>query len=284
MRRVLLALALLAPAALAPGTPGAPLEAEIHTAGLAGNGWHTVALEVQGAGLLTARADASPPGARTVAAGLWLLDASGAVVAKGVGAAWTREVQVHLATPAGVLVDLAIGPGPGSPPARFDVVVGPGRYTLVAAVGGDGPLTSAITGEVRLTGDAPTLVGASRDGDGVLVLREHGLDTALAAEAAAYAPALGGAGVRVVTHASVGRTVEHRLFGAFSGHANGHLDMALVTPEGVQSGSTHYALDALDGGAYQFLLRDFVDASPFCAATGCDEGGVWLLAADVDLR
>lgn len=277
VRAPLLAMALLAPAALAAPAPAAE---EVYAALFDGPAWHAVDLAIDRPTFLTARADAEPRLARAVAGGLWLLDARGAVVASTTHAAWSGtllQARVELGL-AGELLDAAQAAGPPGLGLRIDRVLDAGAYTLLAVVAGD----AAVRGEVRVAADAPARAGDARGGDAVTFLR----DEDLGAEAHALAsvptlPNLGPAQVRAVQRGSHGQVVEHRLFGAFHGAASVHLDMAVMTPDGVRDGQRHYAFDGEPPGAYQFLLRGLVDvATPAC---GCEPGGAWVLAADVPL-
>lgn len=247
-----------------------------------GPAWHWVRLSVAGTGVLYADADIAAGTSANVAGGLWLLDAGGAVLRRSTDAAWSADfTQLTAASGTLVLADhVQAAPAP-NPGLRFVMPVGPGTYTVVAVFGGDG---SGLRGEVRLRSDAGATAGPSATGGEVLFAREYDFDSSLNLGLSLPAPRTTPTEARVVDHGSLALTAGGSVFGAFAGAANLHLDMALVTPKGVQNGQTYYPLDSAGGGAFQFLLRSLVDAAPpGCDALACSRSGAWLLAADVAL-
>lgn len=244
--------------------------------------WHWVEVVVPQPGVLTVRADIAPRAAVDVAGGLWVLDAPGQVLRARTAGSWSPDyLQVHAEALGLDAADVVQARGPPNLGLREDIVLDAGTYRVVAVFGGD----AALTGMLALTGDAGMTIGASRTGDAVLFAREHDLDAIASVGASVPVERTDPLEARVVNQASTAITAEGSLFGAFHGSANLLLDMALVTPEGVQNGQRHYALDNTGHGAFQFLVRTFADAAPpGCDLTGaCERSGVWVLAGDVAL-
>lgn len=275
----LAAAALLAAPAL--GAPSLGVE-ELYAFVSEGLSWHWVDVTLTAPGLLRAQADIVPRTAANIAGGLWLLDAQGEVLQRSVDAEWALDfLQVDAMVAYSQVAGVHVTRGPSSPALQVDAVLAPGTYRVVAVFGGDSP---DIAGELRLGTDAPASVGATATGAEVLFAREYDLEAFAGLGLSLPARPLSPLEVRIVNQASTALTAERSLFGQFEGQANLLLDMALVTPEGVQNGATSYALDNAGHGAFQFLLRTFVDAAPpGCDVLGCARSGVWLLLGDVAL-
>lgn len=283
----------MAPRPLAVLTAVAILLAGLHAAA-AGEGeelygwssvgaqWHWVDVSLAEPGVVTFEGYVQPRSAHTVAAGLWVLDAQGEVLRRETAAAWSRSaLQVQAAALGVPLADVVQGGGPDALGLRVDVALGAGTHRVVALFGGDAP---DVTGRLSVFSRESPAFGARATGNEVLFAREHDLDATMKASLSVPAEGVDPAEVRVVNQGSTSLTAEGSVFGAFAGSANLLLDMALVTPEGIEDGQTFYPLDNAGGGAFQFLLRAFADAAPpGCDLLGCQRSGVWLLVADVAL-
>lgn len=271
---------LVALAFLLPPSQALPGDEELYGYAAGSAGWHAVEVALQAPGSLGATLDINPREARSSGGGLWLLDVDGAVLRASVDATTPRQLtQVSAMVSGARVLDLAFADSPPDAPIGWDAVLGAGRYVVVAVFAGD----RAIAAEVRLTSDAPAVIGATRSGGEATLLRDHELDAVVNGLVSMPTPA-GAVQARVVSQGSTALVAEQRLFGAFHGSsASLLLDMALVTPAGVESGARHYAFDNLGPGAYQFLLRSMVDVAGACDVADCEAPGAWVLHADVAL-
>lgn len=278
----LLALLLL----LAPGASLADPLAGAYAWRGEGPFWHVVRLEAPQGATLAAEVVLDAEGSRTEAGGLWLLDAQGRALRAVHFAAWLPEVtQLHLEAPGlGMVASHLQGGADAERRFGFEgLALGPGSYVLVAVGAAEG---AGLRAELSVGADAPLQPGPAATGREVSLAREADFTGGLNALLSVPGPLGGALQARVVLGGSTALIAEQRLFGAFAARANGSVDMALVTPEGVQDGSTFYALDNAGPGAYQFLLRHLVDYSlphPGCALAGCRAPAAWALVAHVAL-
>lgn len=251
-----------------------PPRPRIATAGFTGNAWAAYRFTIPAGGAavdIEVQGDLADQRIASFAA--WLLRGDGRLIFAGAFTGWHGEYhELHVESPAGVLVDERSGGADGFFGMALGTTLQPGQYIAVMVATVDG----SVDGDFNLYAGAGTTVTANTSGTGAFIHRE----TDFSGPVNVYANESAGGGVNARVKASaansITKSVGSRLFALYQ--ASFFDPITVINYEGPNGGglgSTIYFLHGAQSGDYTFNI----DLNAGITSLS----GIWLMGADVTL-
>lgn len=239
-----------------------------------GNAWTAQRLLVPaGGGEVSFDVQGDITGHRISSFGVWVLRSTGQLMLAVTSTGWHGSFhEVHVESPAGVLVHERSGGRDGFSGLAAGTALPAGQYTAVLVATAEG----SLQGTFNVYGSAGVSVGTATSGTSAFVHRE----TDFRGPVNVYANETFGEGtdarVKAAAGNTISKTVVGRLFGSYQSSSLDPLTVMRYTgPDGSRFGGANYFIHGGRAGTYTFQLDLNAGTTSF--------SGIWLMGADVTL-